>query len=64
MNVETGQLYRTEAEAAAAVARGEPIVRVSDQVARLIGAGRRAQDRARAKRKRKAAKTSRRKNRR
>lgn len=46
MNTETGQIYRGEAEIAAARRRGEPIVPVSERVANLMEGGNRKQRRA------------------
>jgi hypothetical protein len=42
MNSETGQIYRDPEEIAAAFGRGEPIVAVSEQVARTMEAGKAA----------------------
>ena len=64
MNTDTGALYRTRDAIDAAQARGEPLAMVSERVARLVGAGQRAEAKAAAKRRRKMAKQSRRANRR
>lgn len=48
MNTETGQIYQTPETIAAAEARGEPLVRVSSRVVRLIELGRAAEARVRA----------------
>lgn len=64
MNTETGAIYVGSAAIAAAEQRGEPIVHVSDQVAKTMRAGQRAAARATAKRKRKQARTDRKRNKR
>lgn len=46
MNTETGAIYEGPEAIAAAILRGEPIVRVSDRVAKTMRAGQRAQVKA------------------
>ncbi len=46
MNSDTGQVYRGEFEIAAAIGRGEPVVRVSEQVADAVEIGMLAMNRA------------------
>lgn len=64
MNTDTGAIYRTQAEIDAALGRDEPLAVVSERVVKLISAGRQAEAKAAAKRRRKMAKQSRRANRR
>lgn len=64
MNTDTGAIYRTQEAIEAAQLRGEPLVMVSERVARLMNAGRRAEAKVAAKQRRKMAKQSRRANRR
>lgn len=64
MNTETGTIYTGEAAIAEAERLGEPIVRISDQVARTMRAGQRAATKAAAKRRRKQARTDRKRNKR
>jgi hypothetical protein len=64
MNTETGAIYRSEQDIAAAQARGEPLAFVSERVARAVAIGTRALDRKKkVKTRRKMAKQSRRRNR-
>lgn len=64
MNTDTGAIYRTQEAIEAAQARGEPLAMVSERVVKLISAGRHAEAKAAAKRRRKMAKQSKRANRR
>lgn len=65
MNTDTGALYRTFDEIAAAQQRGEPLAMVAERVARAVRIGTQAIDhKAARKRKRQMAKASRRGNRR
>jgi len=63
MNTDTGQLYTTPETIKAAQDRGETLAFVSERVVKLIRAGLRAEHKAKAKRKRKQVKESRRRNR-
>jgi hypothetical protein len=39
MNTQTGQIYRNREEARAAMRRGEPVVPISEEVAKLVDDG-------------------------
>lgn len=64
MNPDTGEIYRTAAEVAAARARGEPLVRVSSDVADMVEAGRALSAKRRRRLASKQARRSRKRNRR
>jgi len=64
VNTENGAIYRGQEAIDAAQARGEPIVRVSERVVKLVEAGQRAEARRkRSKNRRKMKKQSQRANR-